>query len=228
MAVQVTPEYQQQTGDRQRDTQPAAALAMEEDDAAAEQQTPSEDGAAAQPASAAVAQEVDAAEEVAAAEEEDAQEVPAEQHASLSGGAAAKAGAACQLGAAAAATAEEPGGSSSGPGNSGTSMGRTRRVKQSARKGSSGPAPTGRTQKPPTRSNLGPQARQPGGARKSTQRPAAETATALAAEGQPGQAPEEAAAVEEELQGASQEDIARVDIEYGLTAPHEVRKISVF
>ena len=153
---------------------------------------------------------------IAAAQSGDAQGAAGEQPASGAKDTSVEAGAACLLETAAGATrADELGMASSA---SGTSIGRT---KTTARKHHS-PAKQMGCKPPAARSNLGPQLKLTGKARKSTQVAGAQP-TAPAAGEQSEDAPQQPVAPKEELQGASEEDIERVNIEYNLTTPHEVR-----
>ena len=164
-----------------------------------EQDVQLQSGAAAEPASA------------AAAQDGDAQAAPGGQHASPASDAAAEAGAECLV-SIAAAPGDELGRASSGSGMSGA------RKKTKAMKHHNPLKEVGR-KAPPEKSNLGPKVRPTGKARKSTQVSATQPA---AAEGLSEEAPQQPVAPEEELQGASEEDIARVNCEYNLTTPHEV------
>ena len=167
-----------------------------------EQEAQPQRGSAAAPASAAAAQ--DGA----------AQGAPDEQDASPASESAVEAGAACLVSIAAAAVADEPG---SAPSGSGTSSGR----KKTTAMKHHNPLKTIGRKVPSEKSNLGPKVRPTGKARKSTQMSAAQPA-APAGEGQSAEAPQQPVGLEEELQGASEEDIARVNVEYNLTTPHEV------
>lgn len=155
----------------------------------------------------------------AAAQSGDAQGAKGEQPASGAKDTSIEAGAACLVQLAAGA-ADELGIASSG---SGTSNGRK---KTTARKHHNPAQQMGR-KPPPAKSNLGPRLKLIGKARKSTQMAAAQP-TAPAGEEQSEEAPQQPVAPEEELQGAAEEDIARVNIEYNLTTPHEVGTLQLF
>ena len=169
------------------------AAALAPEDTAMEQPARSGSSTPSQPASA------------AAAQNGDAQGAAAEQPASHANEASGEAGAAYLP-----KTAAGPAEGSSASGKIGG------RTLITARKRTSPAKQLGPPKPPPAKSNLGPPGKSTGKARKSIQ-PAAPAAT-----GQPGEAPQEPVQPEEELQGVSEEDIARVNIEYNLTMPHEV------
>ena len=170
-----------------------------------------EDTAMEQPARSGSSTPSQPAASAAAAQHEDAQGAAAEQPASHANEASGEAGAACLL--------KDVDGPAVGLGECSSAAGRSgARTLITARKGHNPSKQMGppNPDPPPAKSNLGPPAKRTGKARKFI------LPAAPGAEGQPGEAPREPVAPEEELQGASEEDIARVNIEYNLTTPHEV------